>query len=119
IVFITMGMFVLLETLFKVDFTSRPIQVFILAFNFVTAVIGGYITALLSTRAQMAHALVVGLFVFFLAFFYLISSVGKEPLWFQIALVVSALPSALAGGYLRDWQRERTTKTQRTQRISI
>ena len=65
------------------------------------AILGGYVTALLAKRSEIKHALGLGGLALFLGVVSLIMYYGRQPLWYQIALLVIVLPSVLLGGILR------------------
>ena len=74
------------------------------AYRIVYAVAGGYIAAQLAPDRPMAHALVLGAFGVALSTIGAIATwnEGPEfgPKWYSLALVVTALPCAWAGGKL-------------------
>jgi hypothetical protein len=82
-------------------------NVLALAYRTVYAIIGSYIMARFAPYAPMRHAMIGG------AIGFVLSSVGAiaaikignlGPIWFPIALALTALPCAWAGGVLhRKW----------------
>ena len=70
--------------------------------------IGGYVTAAIARRSEIDHALCLGALMVVLGIISMVMGAGKEPLWFQIANFLIAIPSALCGGALRAWQRSRS-----------
>jgi hypothetical protein len=68
---------------------------------FLTASVGGYITAWVAAANPLIHVLALALVVLALAALSALQARGKQPIWYQLALV--ALPSlgVLAGGLLR------------------
>jgi hypothetical protein len=80
-----------------------------LAYRTVYAIIGSYIMARFAPYAPMRHAMIGGAIGFVLSSIGAIAaiSIGNlGPLWFPIALVLTALPCAWAGGLLhRKWHK--------------
>jgi hypothetical protein len=64
-------------------------------------VCGGYLTASLARRAEMRHALALGVLTATIAAISLIIYHGLQPVWFQLVVVLVAIPAALAGGRLK------------------
>jgi len=73
-----------------------------LAYRLVFAVLGSYLTARLAPRNPMRHALVLGAVGLVASTLGAIGAAMAQmgPLWYPIALVVTALPCAWAGGWL-------------------
>jgi surface polysaccharide O-acyltransferase-like enzyme len=73
-----------------------------LAYRIVYAVIGCYIAARLAPRNPMHHALALGVVGFVLSLAGAIAAIKMElgPIWYPIALVLTALPCAWLGGAL-------------------
>jgi hypothetical protein len=63
-------------------------------------VLGGYVTARLAPSKSLEHALVLGGIGSVLALAGLLAMLGRElgPVWYPLALVVTALPSCWLGG---------------------
>ena len=80
-----------------------------LAYRTIYAIIGSYIMARFAPYAPMRHALIGGAIGFVLSSMGAIAaiSIGNlGPIWFPIALVLTALPCAWAGGLLhRKWHK--------------
>ena len=78
-----------------------------LAYRTVYAIMGSYIMARFAPYAPMRHAMIGGAIGFVLSSigaFAAISIGNLGPIWFPIALVLTALPCAWAGGLLhRKW----------------
>jgi len=83
--------------------SSPPTSLMVLnvAFGIPCAVLGGYVCALIARRAEVMHALVLGIVAEAMSIASLILQLGSQPLWYGLALVLIVLPSMLAGGYLR------------------
>lgn len=73
-----------------------------LAYRCVFSIVGCYVTARLAPYAPMGHALTLGLIGTALSTAGAIAASGMNlgPSWYPIALVISALPCAWAGGLL-------------------
>ncbi|MGH9365247.1 MAG: hypothetical protein ACRD1B_08300 [Thermoanaerobaculia bacterium] len=84
-----------------------------LAYRIVFAVVGSYIAARFAPHTPMRHALalgVVGLVLSVAGAIAAIAMVNLGPIWYPIALVLTALPCAWLGGALhRMWHAERST----------
>jgi hypothetical protein len=85
-----------------------------LAYRTVFAVGGSYLTARLAPRSPMRHALVGGLIGLILSTAGAVatwnSGAAYGPHWYPVALIVTALPTAWAGGKLRLLQIEPTRR---------
>jgi hypothetical protein len=73
-----------------------------LVYRCVYGVLGSYIAARLAPRNPMRHALMLGGIGFVLSSAGAVSAIGMNlgPLWYPIALVITALPTAWLGGVL-------------------
>jgi hypothetical protein len=73
-----------------------------LAYRIIYAIFGCYLAARFAPRNPMRHALLLGAigFVLSLAGAIAASRLDLGPLWYPIALVLTALPCAWLGGYL-------------------
>jgi hypothetical protein len=73
-----------------------------LTYRLVYAVLGCYIAARLAPRHPMRHALVLGTIGFFLSLAGALAAMNMQlgPLWYPLALVLTALPCAWLGGAL-------------------
>lgn len=82
---------------------SDALLVLATAYRTVYAVVGGYVTAWLAPNRPLYHALVNGLIGVALSLLGAVLTWNKAlgPHWYPIALVITALPTAWAGGKLR------------------
>lgn len=74
-----------------------------LAYRIVYAILGAYIAARFAPNAPMRHAMTVGLIGFVLSAAGAVAATRMAdlgPLWYPIALVITAIPSAWVGGAL-------------------
>jgi hypothetical protein len=72
------------------------------AYRIAWTIFGGWVTARLAPRAPMRHALILGAIGSVAAtaglVAFLAGKVGVGPVWYPVALVVTALPCVWAGG---------------------
>lgn len=73
----------------------------LLVFSGLFAVLGGYVAAWVAGRAPRAHALALGLLMLALGAVMLLNPESPEPMWSRLATVAMALPCPLVGGWLR------------------
>jgi hypothetical protein len=73
-----------------------------LAYRIVYAVLGSYITAKFAPQNPMRHALVLGAIGLVISILGLIAATRMNlgPVWYPVALVLTALPCAWLGGVL-------------------
>lgn len=80
----------------------KPGYVFVnLGYSFLAAAAGGYVTALLAAANPLYHVLTLGVIVLALAALSALQSKGKQPIWYQLALVAITPIGVLAGGLVR------------------
>jgi CHASE2 domain-containing sensor protein len=79
-----------------------------LAYRIVYAVLGSYIAARLAPHAPMRHAMALGIVGLFLSTAGAIAAIRMElgPVWYPIALLLTALPCAWLGGVLHHRQQK-------------
>ena len=90
--------------------TNTGWVLFNLLYGALYAVVGGYVTGIIAQRAEVRHALALGIVMVVLsaALFILAqtsSTPTVQPLWYRVTLIVLALPAPVLGGYLRNRQR--------------
>jgi hypothetical protein len=79
-----------------------PGYVFVnLGYSFLAAAAGGYVTAYVAVANPLYHVLVLGVIVLALAALSALQSRGKQPIWYQLALLAIAPLGVMAGGLLR------------------
>jgi hypothetical protein len=87
---------------------SDAMFVFATAYRLLYGVIGGYVTAWLAPYRPMRHALTLGIVGLFISIAGAAATwnAGPEfgPKWYPLALVVTAIPCAWAGGKLYELQ---------------
>lgn len=73
--------------------------------NVASMIAGGYVSAWIAPRAQVAHAVIVGIIQtgFTLAAFLTLK--GETPTWLWVSGMVLTVPAAWLGGRLRDGHR--------------
>ena len=80
----------------------QPGYVFVnLGYSFLAAAAGGYVTASIAQANPLVHVLALGMVVLALAALSALQSRGKQPIWYQLALVAISPLGVLAGGLLR------------------
>ncbi len=80
----------------------KPGYVFVnLGYSFLAAAAGGYVTALLAAANPLYHVLTLGIIVLALAALSALQAKGKQPIWYQLALVAVTPLGVLAGGLVR------------------
>jgi len=78
-----------------------------LAYRIVYGILGSYIAARLAPRSPMLHAMILGCVGFVLSLAGAIAATTAfdlGPVWYPIALVVTAIPGAWVGGVLHRFQ---------------
>jgi hypothetical protein len=89
-------------------FRAAPWLLFILGSGFVYAVAGGYVTAVVARRSEIKHALALGALMVVLGVVTLAAEYGRYPLWYQLGLVLIAVPGVVSGASLRARRVSRT-----------
>ena len=80
----------------------QPGYVFVnLGYSFLAAAAGGYVTAWVAAANPLIHVLALGVVVLALAALSALQSRGKQPIWYQLALVAISPFGVLAGGLAR------------------
>jgi len=72
-----------------------------LGYSLLAAAAGGYITAWTAAANPLVHVLALGIIVLALAALSALQSKGKQPVWYQLALVAISPLGVLAGGLVR------------------
>lgn len=83
---------------------SRPDAGYVfvnLGYSFLAASAGGYVTAWIAAVNPLYHVLALAIAVLALAALGALQSRGKQPIWYQLALVAIAPLGVLAGGLVR------------------
>jgi hypothetical protein len=68
---------------------------------FLISAAGGYFTAWIARGNPLVHVLALGLVVLALSALSALQAKGKQPVWFQLALLAIAPLGVLAGGLIR------------------
>ena len=80
----------------------QPGYVFVnLGYSFLAAAAGGYVTSWIAQANPLVHVLVLGIVMLALAALSALQSRGKQPIWYQLALVAITPLGVLAGGLVR------------------
>ncbi|MGA7860117.1 MAG: hypothetical protein WCA11_19425 [Terracidiphilus sp.] len=72
-----------------------------LGYSLLAAAAGGYVTAWAAAANPLVHVLVLGIIVLALSALSALQSRGKQPIWYQLALVAISPLGVLAGGLVR------------------
>ena len=87
-----------------VDEQARPRFDYVvvnLGYSLLAAAAGGYVTAWVAAANPLVHVLVLGIIVLALSALSALQSRGKQPIWYQLALVAISPLGVLAGGLVR------------------
>jgi hypothetical protein len=80
----------------------QPGYVFVsLGYSFLAAAAGGYVTAWAAAANPLVHVLALGICLLALSALGALQARGKQPVWYQLALVAIPPLGALAGGLVR------------------
>ncbi len=83
---------------------SRPRPGYVavnLGYSLLAAAAGGYVTAYAAAGNPLYHVLVLAVILLVLAALSALQSRGKQPIWYQLALVAIAPLGVMAGGLMR------------------
>ena len=84
---------------------AKPTRAFItvnLIYSAAFAVLGGFLTACIATRAPPTHALALAGLMFFMGIFSFFQAAGsKQPKWYGLTLIVLGPACAALGGWLQ------------------
>lgn len=98
---------VILEALFPGSYNPRALlpssgwAVLNLIYTFVYLAGGGYVTALIAGRSEVKQALIMGGMTTVFGLLTFVASLGVQPLWYQLTLVLIPLPATWLGGRVR------------------
>lgn len=80
----------------------QPAYVFVnLGYSLLAAAAGGYVTAWAALGNPLVHVLALGMVMLALSALSVLQSRGKQPIWYQLALVAISPLGVLAGGLVR------------------
>jgi len=80
----------------------RPGYVFVnLGYSFLASAAGGYITAMAASGNPLVLVLALGIIVLLMSAMSAMQSRGKQPVWYQLALLAITPLGVLAGGLVR------------------
>ena len=86
----------------KAEGRPQPSYVFVsLGYSFLTAAAGGYVTAWAAVSNPLYLVLALGIVVLAVAALSAMQSRGKQPIWYQLALVAITPLGVMAGGLVR------------------
>lgn len=72
-----------------------------LGYSFLSAVAGGYLTAVIAAGNPLVNDLVLALVVLAMSALSAMQSRGKQPVWYALTLVAIMPVGVVAGGFLR------------------
>ena len=80
----------------------QPGYVFVnLGYSFLAAAAGGYVTAWVAAANPLYHVLALAIIVLALATLSAMQQRGKQPIWYQLALITLSPLGVFAGGIIR------------------
>lgn len=80
----------------------RPGYIFVnVAYSFLAAAAGGYVTALVAAANPLYHVLALAIIVLAMAALSAMQQRGKQPIWYQLTLIALSPLGVFAGGILR------------------
>lgn len=80
----------------------KPGYVFVnLSYSFLAAAAGGYVTALIAAANPLYHDLALAIIVLALGALSAMQQRGKQPIWYQLALIAISPVGVFAGGVIR------------------
>lgn len=83
---------------------GRPGATYVLVnllYSFLAAAAGGYVTAWMGSRNPLRTVLTLAIVVLALGALSALQARGKQPAWYQIALLIISTLGVMAGGLLR------------------
>ncbi len=109
--FATMALVVIVVTLLLkrlapqwVGVQARPLPAYVfvsLAYSFLAAALGGYITAWAAGEGALAYVLALAVAVLVLGAITALQARGQQPAWYQVGLLIISPLGVVAGGLLR------------------
>lgn len=86
----------------QADGKPQPGYIFVnLAYSFMAAAAGGYVTSWLAAANPLYHVLALAIIVLALAALSALQQRGKQPVWYQLTLVALSPIGVFAGGIIR------------------
>jgi hypothetical protein len=80
----------------------QPGYIFVnIAYSFMAAAAGGYVTAWLAAANPLYHVLALAIIVLAMAALSALQQRGKQPIWYQLTLVALSPIGVFAGGIIR------------------
>jgi hypothetical protein len=83
---------------------SAPVLLLVIAYVFVFAVVGCYLTARLAPSSPLKHALVLGVLGLIFNIIGTIALWNSAPAWYHVVALLLVMPAAWLGGRLREAQ---------------
>ncbi len=86
----------------KTEGTPPPGYVFVnLGYSFLAAAAGGYVSAWIAARGPLANVLALAVVVLVLGGLSALQAKGRQPLWYQAALIAITPMGVVVGGLIR------------------
>lgn len=86
----------------KAEGKPQPGYIFVnIAYSFMAAAAGGYVTAWLATANPLYHVLALAIIVLAMAALSALQQRGKQPIWYQLTLIALSPLGVFAGGIIR------------------
>jgi hypothetical protein len=80
----------------------QPGYIFVnLGYSFLAAAAGGYVTALIAAANPLYHVLALAIVVLAMAALSAMQQRGKQPIWYQLAIISLSPLGVFAGGIIR------------------
>ena len=83
-----------------IDLPTRWL-VTILAISSTYGVLGGYVTAVISARAEMLHGALLAVLSFAVAIYFLYFTENSTPHWYRLLGLVLVIPTTILGAWIR------------------
>lgn len=80
---------------------SVPLLLFSMSYSLLFGVLGGYVTAVVARRAEVKHALALGILQLLMGIAATIKFWDTAPAWYHIIFLSLLIPAILLGGWLR------------------
>jgi hypothetical protein len=80
---------------------SVPVLLLMMCYSLGFSVLGGYVTGLIAGRAEVKHALALGLLQLAMGAVATAQHWDQAPAWYHVVFLALLVPANLLGGYLR------------------
>ncbi len=86
---------------------SVPLLLFSGFYSLLFSVLGGYVTALIARRSELAHVFILGVLQLVMGIVATIKMWDTAPVWYHVIFLTLLIPANLLGGQLRLMQKYR------------